>query len=75
MLDGTKELFLEHVAVLLVQLLVGLPQGRQRIGDLVNGNREVTQHLLSSFGGCVCHQPQRLVRSRVESENGRSSPR
>src|SRR5579859_206580 len=74
-LDRTEQLLLQDVGVLVIELLVGLAQAGHRVSDLLDGNREVAQNLLSAFGGRVCHLSKRLVRSRVEIENARSSSR
>src|ERR1700733_904940 len=62
-LDGAEELLLQLVRVLVIELLVRLSQGRHRLGDLVDRNRQIAQYLLSSFGGCVGHSCEVSSRS------------
>ena len=53
MLYGAKQLLLQHVGGLLVELLVRLAQCRQRLGDLFDRDRQIAQYLLSALSGRV----------------------
>jgi hypothetical protein len=54
-LDGPEELLLEPVGVLLVELLVGVTQRRERDRELIRRGGNVVEELLSGFGGVIGH--------------------
>ncbi|MGI8922170.1 MAG: hypothetical protein ACR2HD_10990 [Solirubrobacteraceae bacterium] len=57
-LDRTEELSLEPVGVALVELLVGLPEAREREANLIGGLGEGVEQVLTCFGGGVGDRPR-----------------
>jgi hypothetical protein len=54
-LDGPEELLFEAIGVLLVELLVGVAQRRERDRDVIRRVGDVVEELLSGFRRVIGH--------------------